>query len=161
VRRVRPARAAELEELYRSEYTKFVRVATAITGGESTALDAVQDGFAGALSSLRAFRGEAPLEAWIWRIVVNAALAERRQRDSEPLLEVVQPSVNGAADEYGVRRWIAGLPERQRLAVFLRYFAGLDYRSIGSVLGIETGTVSATLSAAHASLRNSLEGVSL
>jgi RNA polymerase sigma factor (sigma-70 family) len=57
------------------------------------------------------------------------------------------------------RTWIASLPERQRLAVYLRYYADLDYRSIAAALDVEVGTVSATLSAAHRKLRNTLEGV--
>jgi RNA polymerase sigma-70 factor (ECF subfamily) len=161
VRRIRARQNAELERLYRSRYGDFVRVATAIAGGEGRGIDAVQEAFARALRSLRDFRGEAPLEAWVWRIVVNAALEQRRSAQIEPLPEVPQPSRNGGTDEVGVRRWIATLPERQRLAIFLRYYAGLDYRSIGVALGIETGTVSATLSAAHAALRKSLEGVQL
>ena len=47
---------------------------------------------------------------------------------------------------------LAALPERQRLVVFLRYFADLEYREIASALEIEVGTVGATLSAAHAAL---------
>jgi RNA polymerase sigma factor (sigma-70 family) len=58
-----------------------------------------------------------------------------------------------------VRAWVSALPERQRLAVFLRYFADLDYRGIATALGIEVGTVSATLSAAHTALRRSFEEV--
>ena len=46
---------------------------------------------------------------------------------------------------------------RQRDALFLRYYADLDYRAIADVLRIEVGTVSATLSAAHQSLRKRLE----
>jgi RNA polymerase sigma factor (sigma-70 family) len=56
-----------------------------------------------------------------------------------------------------VRAWVSSLPERQRLVVFLRYFADLDYRSIAAALDVEVGTVSATLAAAHASLRRSHE----
>ena len=52
---------------------------------------------------------------------------------------------------------VAALPERQRLVGFLRYFADLEYREIGAALGIETGTVSATLHAAHANLRPGYE----
>ena len=37
------------------------------------------------------------------------------------------------------------------------YFDPLDEESIAAVLGITSGTVGATLSAAHAALRNSLE----
>ena len=54
---------------------------------------------------------------------------------------------------------IALLPERQRLAIFLRYYADLDYRSIAEALGVEVGTVSATLATAHASLRKALTRV--
>ena len=53
---------------------------------------------------------------------------------------------------------VAALPERQRLTVFLRYYADLDYRSIAEVLGVTVGTVSAALAAAHAALRTPLEG---
>ncbi len=69
------------------------------------------------------------------------------------------PSANGHADESGVRAWVAALPERQRLAVYLRYYADLDYRSIAQVLGVEVGTVSATLSSAHQALRRSMKEV--
>lgn len=134
-------------------------MATAIAGSEGAGLDAVQDGFAQALTSLAQFRGEAPLEAWVWRIVVNAATSQRRRRGVELRSELTRSSQNGEPDELGVRHWIAALPERQRLVVFLRYYGGLDYRSIAAALGVETGTVSATLSAAHAALRKRLEGV--
>jgi len=52
---------------------------------------------------------------------------------------------------------LARLPERQRTAVFLRYYADLDYASIGQALGIRTGTVAATLNSAHAALHTHLE----
>lgn len=55
--------------------------------------------------------------------------------------------------------WVRTLPERQRVAVFLRYWADLDYRPIADVLEVEVGTVSATLSAAHQSLRRSVQEV--
>jgi RNA polymerase sigma-70 factor (ECF subfamily) len=54
---------------------------------------------------------------------------------------------------------IAQLPERQRLIVFLRYYADLDYRSIAAALDVEVGTVSASLSAAHQAIRKALQEV--
>jgi RNA polymerase sigma-70 factor, ECF subfamily len=59
--------------MYRRRFRTFVRIATAITRDEGLAQDAVQDGFARALRSLKKFRGEASLDAWVWRIVLNAA----------------------------------------------------------------------------------------
>ena len=63
------------------------------------------------------------------------------------------------ADQRAVRTLIASLPERQRLAVFLRYYADLDYEAIAVALGVQPGTVAATLHAAHSSLRGRLQEV--
>ena len=153
----------ELEIVYRLRYRRFLRVATAILGDESSGHDALQEGFAQALREQQSYRGLGPLEAWVWRLVVNAALAARRRRIAEraEVLEAGEAaSTNGhMADEAGVRAWVAALPERQRLAVYLRYYADLDYRSIAEALDVEVGTVSATLSSAHQALRRSLEEV--
>ena len=159
-----PARAATLEaleSLYRADLLRFVRAATAIVGDEAAGRDAVQDAFVQAVRKRASFKGEAPLEAWVWRIVINEALAQRRRR--APELEWHSennstPSVNGVPErDATIRAWVAALPERQRLAVFLRYFADLDYRSIATALDVEVGTVSATLATAHAALRRSYE----
>lgn len=154
------ARVDDLEEVYRLGYAQFLRVATAIGGDEDAGHEAVQDGFADVLRHRRSFRGDGPLEAWVWRAVVNAAHRARSKRLLLAPFPAAEPAENGAPVEHGyIRSWLAALPERQRLAVFLRYYADLDYRTIASALEIEVGTVSATLSAALTSLRRSLEGV--
>lgn len=70
---------AELESLYRGRYAQFVRVAGAITGDLDLARDAVQEAFASAWRKRRSFRGEGPLEAWVWKTVVNAARMQARE----------------------------------------------------------------------------------
>jgi RNA polymerase sigma-70 factor, ECF subfamily len=151
----------ELEDLYRGRYRYFLRLATVIVGDETSGHDAVQDGFAQALREQQSFRGDGPLEAWVWRTVVNAALAARRRRVArrEAPEAAGIANANGQAGESAVRTWVAALPERQRLVVYLRYYADLDYRSIADALGVEVGTVSATLSSAHQALRRSLKEV--
>jgi RNA polymerase sigma-70 factor (ECF subfamily) len=155
----RGASLDELEALYRSRFEIFVRVAASVTGDSDRARDAVQDAFATAVHKRRSFRSEGPLEAWVWRIVLNAARSDVRR--SVPAVDYDEPAAsNGRQDEdAALRVALARLPERQRLAVFLRYYADLDYVAIGEALGISTGSVSATLNAAHASLRNRLEEV--
>src|SRR3954467_7769671 len=69
----RDQRLGEIEELYRLRQHSFFRVARSITGDRETAAEAVQDGFADAIRSRGTFRGEGPLDAWVWRAVVNAA----------------------------------------------------------------------------------------
>lgn len=147
-----------IERLYRERFARFEQVARAITHDRELAREAVQDGFAGALRAAGQYDRRGPLEAWVWRCVVNRA--KRAQRPPLELLgDPPQASNdrgrgNGAGTELRAR--IATLPERQRLAVFLRYYADLDYASIAAVLGVELGTVSATLSQAHRNLRAEL-----
>jgi RNA polymerase sigma-70 factor (ECF subfamily) len=150
----------EFESLYRSSYRRFVRVAAAITRSEESAAEAVQEAFARALRSRDGFRGEGSLEAWLWRTVVNEAKRLAVRQVPLPADAEVEAAANGHADSAAaVRALIGSLPERQRHAVFLRYYADLDYRTIADVLEIEVGSVSATLHAAHASLRDAIEGV--
>ena len=157
--RIRPDRLIqEIEKLYERDYQSCMRVARAITGDRERAAEAVQDGFANAIEARHTFRGDGPLEAWIWRIVVNTAKTAAKA----PLVETPLQgrwSADADAPLAEVAPLVAGLPERQRHAVFLRYYADLDYRSIAAVLGIEVGTVSATLAAAHRAIRFALQEV--
>jgi RNA polymerase sigma-70 factor (ECF subfamily) len=153
------ATRAQLEALYRERFEQFVRVAAAICRDAELGRDAVQTGFAIALRERRAFRGSGRLEGWVWRIVVNEARRIRRVEAGEALAAEAQSPNGSAGDELGIRAWVAALPERQREALFLRYYADLDYRTIAGVLGVQVGTVSATLAAAHRALRKKLEEV--
>ena len=154
------ATLGEVEGVYRARFPEFMRVATAITGNAESGRDAVQDAFVRAVRHRARFRREGPLDAWIWRLVTNAArdeVSRQRRRAAEPVS--APADANGSrADEadYELRVAVALLPERQRLALFLRYYADLDYTTIGDVLAVRPGTVAATLSAAHRALERRL-----
>jgi RNA polymerase sigma factor (sigma-70 family) len=149
----------ELEALYRSRFDVFARVAASVTGNSERARDAVQEAFATAVGKRGSFRGDGPLEAWVWRIVLNAARSDVR-RIIPPVEYDEAVSTNGHPEEDAeLRVALARLPERQRTAVFLRYYADLDYAAIGEALGISAGTVAATLNSAHSALRSRLQEV--
>jgi len=153
----------QIESLYRERFADFVAVAASIVGERESAREAVQDAFASVVRSRRDFRGDAPLEAWIWRAVINAARKKKRRYFREVHARATAPSPNGTAPESGERSelatLVATLPERQRLVLFLRYYADLDYLRIAQILGVRTGTVSASLHAAHKTLRKALNEV--
>ena len=160
VRRTAAADLGAIEAVYRARYPAFLRVAVAILSDEGLAADAVHDGFVRAVRHRRSFRGEGSLEGWLWQTVVNAARKCARKRsddlDAEPDRDE-RAEESPLDDSSELRGLIAALPERQRLALFLRYYADLDYRSIAEALGVKPGTVAATLSAAHTTLRTILE----
>ena len=150
----------ELEAAYRRDFHRFLRVAEAICGDVEAARDAVQDAFAGALRSSAGFRRESSLETWLWAAVVNAARsARRRRRGHDPLDELADLRAAAPPERSTLPAALAALPERQRLVLFLRYYADLDYAAIAETLGISTGTVGATLNHAHAALRRRLQEV--
>ncbi len=152
----------EIERVYRSRYGTFLRVAVAILRDERLAEEAVHDGFVRALRHSKGFDARGSVEGWIWRIVVNEAHrrgASERRHTVERSTAVAEPATTSQAPEGTIEGLVAALPERQRLAVFLRYYADLDYRAIASALEIEVGTVSATLAAAHTALRKGLQEV--
>jgi RNA polymerase sigma factor (sigma-70 family) len=155
----------DLQHLYEDRFADYLRVAAAITGSLESGRDAVHDGFVGVVRSRTSFRDESPLSGWVWRAVVNAALKRRRdeapdrQSPDEAVGELAARGDASAEERLDARCAIAGLPERQRLVLFLRYYGDLDYDAIGAATGIAAGTVGATLNAAHAALRRSLEEV--
>lgn len=140
-----------LEALYRERLDEFVRVAAAISGDRERALDIVHEAFARAVRNRRRYRGDGSLDAWVWRIVVNAARdAARRVRTTALVAEV---AVSG---EGRIALPLELLTERQREILFLHYYADLDYASIAAALEVSPGTVGATLSAARRTLRGAL-----
>ncbi len=156
----------EFENIYRNRGADFFRLALAKTGDPEAARDAVQDGFAQALRGRGSFRGRGSLEAWIARCVINAAhdvrrAATRTNADLDDLpttdfgssADAAVPNADAAIVRQAVRR----LPDRQRDALYLRFYLGFEYAAIAESLDIEVGTVSATLHAARASLAQNLQ----
>ena len=150
---------AAIEEIYRRRYASFLRVARALTGNRERAHDAVQEAFARAIRARSTFRGDGPLEGWLWRTLANVCADERRAAARrEPPCE--PPHQNGHPEEWPeLRAAVAALPERQRLILFLRHYADLDYETIAAAAGVERGTVAATLHQAHAALRKAIAEV--
>jgi RNA polymerase sigma factor (sigma-70 family) len=152
----------EIERIYRARLDEFVSVANAVLHDEQAARDAVQDAFASALRRRSAFR-RGNLEGWLWRIVVNAAISARRKqlraREHEQTAELSPVAEPPVSDNTEIRELLGNLPERQRLALFLRYYADLDYQTIATALNVRPGTVAAALHAAHIALRRELEEV--
>ena len=165
--RIQPS-LAKIEAVYRARGADFFRLALARTGDPEQARDAVQEGFADAIRSRASYRGSGSLEAWVARCVINAAhdAAGARTR-FVTALDAVAESRNGRGETGPpanppaeiVREAVRRLPTRQRDALFLRHYLDFDYAAIAEALGIEVGTVSATLHAARAALAHELQEV--
>jgi RNA polymerase sigma-70 factor, ECF subfamily len=154
----------EIEAAYVHDAHRLLRVAVAIVGDPSSADDVVQDTFAKAVRKRRSFSRAGALEAWLWRVCVNTALNRRRQYGRERSLQLRAEFTREAASqiedtglEPRIRAAVGALPERQRAAVFLRYYADLEYEKIAATLSIAPNTVGKMLHDARAKLRLAME----
>jgi RNA polymerase sigma-70 factor, ECF subfamily len=159
----RGAHLDQIEDVYRRDLDRFLRVAAALVGDRELARDAVQEGFATAVRKRGSFAGRGSLESWLWQVVINRARNFRRDvgasrgHDLESDFSDEVTVGNGDVADGRLRAAIAALPERQRLLIFLHYYADLDYETIADALGIRSGTVGATLTAARSALRQTLK----
>jgi RNA polymerase sigma factor (sigma-70 family) len=152
---------ALIESVYRERGGGFLRLALAETGDLDSAHDALQEGFARAVRSRASYRGTGPIEAWIARCVLNAARDSRRRVRESVNADGTDPAsaIGADVDSLVVREAVGQLPRRQREALFLRHYLEFDYAAIATALGVEVGTVSATLHAARAALAQALQEV--
>ena len=157
--------AAEIERIYRDNYISLCRAATAVTGRVDTAREAVQEGFARALTHQAEFRGEGSLEGWVGRIVLRVALDARRRPAPAPAAidnigeatPLWAPALPYGDRDPALAAAVGSLPPRQRQVVFLRYFADLTHTQVAELLGISPNTVSAALHQARTALARRLE----
>jgi RNA polymerase sigma-70 factor (ECF subfamily) len=129
-----------------------VRAALTVTVGElDLAADATDEAFARAyLHWARVSVMVAP-EAWVVKVALNVARRQARRRAMEHMLlrraAVRHRELPAPAGE--VWLLVRDLPERQRLAVVLRYVGDLTEEQIATVMGVTRGSASATLAAAR------------
>lgn len=148
--------------LYERTYQRIYRTALGICGDAGLAADVTQDAFESAFREQTRFRGDVPVEAWLHRIAVNAALSSlRRQRVrwAEPLTPAAPAPESEASDpieKLAMRNAVMSLEPRQRAAVVLRYYHDFDYVTIGSILNTSPGNVGVLLSRALGRLRMEL-----
>ena len=136
------------EALVERHYRELYRYAFSVLREERSAEDTVQDAFERAFSALGRYPEERlramRLRPWMYRITLNVARNRLRRRREVP---VEEPSVAGGAasdqDREAVMDVLAALgelPERQRVAVTLRYLQDMPYAEISSVTGWPEGT---------------------
>jgi RNA polymerase sigma factor (sigma-70 family) len=155
-------RLADFGSFYEQTYQGAFRTALGIVRNAALAADVTQEAYAAAYRHRERFRGDVPAEAWLHRIVVNAALSGlRRQRPivaEIPIAGAASPDVSGmTAERLALLDALDALAPRHRAAVILRYYHDYDYATIARILGITSTNVGAMLSRALDRLRVELE----
>jgi RNA polymerase sigma-70 factor (sigma-E family) len=143
-----------------SRWPGLVRLAFGLTGDRWMAEDIAQAALARAYVAWRRVSRADDPDAYLRRILVNAAHRRfRKHRVSEQPGDPPETAVEGPADLVSERAALLAalrqLPDRQRAVVVLRYWEDLTDAQIAATLGCSPGTVRSQLSRALAKLRMS------
>jgi RNA polymerase sigma-70 factor (ECF subfamily) len=148
-------------DLVERHYTELHRYAFSVLRDERAAEDTVQDAFERALGALGRYPEgrlrNIKLRPWLYRITLNVARSRIRRRREVPVEEVFElVGARSNENREGVMDILAALgklPERQRVAVTLRYLQDLPYAEISSVTGWPEGTAKTLVHRGLARLR--------
>jgi RNA polymerase sigma-70 factor (ECF subfamily) len=146
---------------------------------QAVAEELAQEVFLRVYRSRETYRAEARFSTWLYRIAtnlgVNHARDHRHERnaatvyldepdeDSGSTPDVADQGISAEAamlrDERmkAIRQHVLALPERQRTAVLMHKYQGLDYKQIGDVLKLSESATKSLLFRAYQTLREKLK----
>jgi len=146
---------------------------------QAIAEELAQEVFLRVYRSRESYRAEARFTTWLYRIATNLAVNyardSRHERAAQSLYldapdEETGSTPDVADDEPSVeqrmlreermaaiRTHVMALPERQRMAVLMHKYQGMDYRQIGEVLNLSESATKSLLFRAYQTLRDRLK----
>jgi RNA polymerase sigma-70 factor (sigma-E family) len=152
-------------ELYAGYYNQLVRLALLLVHDLQTAEEVVQDAFEAMHKAWRRLRDSEKALSYLKQTVVNrsrSVLRHRKVIDMHPPKPAPdEPSAEHAVltllERSAVVSALRALPERQREAIVLRYYADLSEADIARAMGISRGAVKSHTARAMAALKSALE----
>ena len=150
-----------------------------MTRNQAVAEELAQEVFLRVYRARDSYRAEARFTTWLYRIATNLAVNHARDTrhertaqtiyldapdeetgttpdvaDSEPSVETKLVTNERMA---AIRSHVMALPERQRMAVLMHKYQGMDYREIGNVLKLSESATKSLLFRAYQTLRDKLK----
>jgi len=182
-RLIEASRGGDLKAFYQlvRRYERSVfNTAYRLSNSHDDASDIAQEAFVRAWNNLKSFRGDSAFSTWLYRIVTNVFLDDRKRKRARPHISLDQeleldessvtrqyedPSPGPEAIMEGEERKeilakaIASLPEAQRSMVVMYHTQGLAYEEIAEITQLPMGTVKSRLNRARLALRDRLGAV--
>jgi RNA polymerase sigma-70 factor (ECF subfamily) len=176
---VRDDQPGAFEELVEAYQSRLVGIMHHLVGNAEEAEDLAQEVFLRVYRSRKKYRARCKFSTWLFTIANNLALNALRSRQRKPAVPLnvsdsgplgprpaeqllrdraAQPVQHMQQRELAaiVQQALAGLNERQRLAVVLNKFEDMSYEEIAEVMNLTTKAVKSLLSRARCNLRDVL-----
>jgi RNA polymerase sigma-70 factor (ECF subfamily) len=166
--RVAAGEQAAFHRLAQRYASRAAGLARRITGSETDAEDVVQEALLRVWINAPRWRPVATFRTWFYRVVLNLCLNRQRRRHFvalDQIGDVRDPAPNAgeqlesdeAAQQLALA--IAGIPERQRIAITLTYGEGLSNAETAAIIGTSISGVETLLVRARRNLREKLGDV--
>ncbi len=143
-----PEREAAYEQIFSSLREPVYALCLRLTGNTIDAEDALQDAFVAAFRGLSAFRGDARISTWLYRIAVREALRQKRRHAGKeiqaeidvPAPETTNPAIRKERVEL-FNQALDRLSADHRTVLAMFTVEGLSHDEIADALKIPTGTI--------------------
>jgi len=179
--RVKAGDDSAFEILVNRHKRRVINTVHRFLGRTDEAEDLAQDVFLNIYRSAARYEPQAKFTTYLYRIVVNRCINHARRgkiarffglespgSERHPGAVTLEPVSTAPGPEQEaerrqtaetVNRAVLALPERQRLAVILRHYLGMDYAEIGATLSLSLPAVKSILHRGMATLRVNLKGL--
>jgi RNA polymerase sigma-70 factor (ECF subfamily) len=146
---------------------------------EAVAEELAQEVFLRVYRSRATYRAEARFSTWLYRIATNLGVnyaRDTRHERTAPTVYLDEPDTEtGTSPDVpdqtpsaessllrsermaAIREHVMALPERQRMAVLMHKYEGMDYKQIGEVLKLSESATKSLLFRAYQTLREKLK----
>ncbi len=156
-----PGSREDFDRLYRDSYPKIYRTMLAVLADPAAAEDCTQDAFVQAYRAWARWRPDAPAEAWLHRIAINAAVSYQRKASLRSigglLRRLGRPAVGPDPAQLALDRDLVtalrSLSPKLRAALVLRHYHGYNNREIAAAVGVSERTVNKRLQIAAERMR--------
>ncbi len=165
--------------LVEKHYRAMIHFLFRMVRNQAVAEELAQEVFLRVYRSRESYRAEAKFTTWLYRIATNLAVNHARDTKHERSAQTVyldspdeetgttpdvaddEPNVeqNLLRDERmaAIKKHVMALPERQRMAVLMHKYQGMDYKQIGDVLKLSESATKSLLFRAYQTLRDKLK----
>ena len=177
--RVREGDDSAFDLLVHKYHKPIVHFMFRMVHNQAVAEELAQEVFLRVYRSRQTYRAEARFTTWLYRIATNLGVNHARDTKHERMAQNVyldQPdpetgTTPDVADPKAtveqelvrdermkaIRQHVMALPERQRTAVLMHKYQGLDYKQIGEVLKLSESATKSLLFRAYQTLRERLK----
>lgn len=136
----------QLAEFCRLEWPRLVGSLSLYTGDADLAEDLAQETLVRVCQHWSNVRDSSSRSAWAHRVAFNLAKSQFRSRAVRRRFQHIEELATvshdpDTPDRVAVRNAVAALPEPQRRALVLRYFADLSVVDVATLMGCPTNTV--------------------